>query len=316
MARLFTLMLTAWLCYTNVCKANRTLHADLPSVSAEAFHCPDVCRCGLDPRGRLKVVCEKGDMIDPIPVRSMDSLTEVLIISAPEDRPNSLTIGPIFQSLSKLEELKIRSSFIPAIGKHSFWGLRSLRVLDLSLNNISALVESNFRALVSLQDLYLDDNIIDSIPSAAFRHLPALRKLSLARNRISEFVPRLFYGLHRLEELDLSGNPLTDLEPEVFRDIRLLRTFRCRDCQLSHINPLLLHLLPDIETLDLGQNSFHYLDKAAFSDVKRLRHLYLDGNSLSVLTSGVLTGEYIPFPLDWMEPLPVICVPVTSRLSR
>ena len=100
-------------------------------------------------------------------------------------------------------------------------------------------------------------------------------------------------GLHRLEELELSDNPLLDLEPEVFRDVRLLRTLRCRQCGLTYINPLLLHLLPDIVTLDLGENSFHYLDKNAFGDLPRLRHLYLDGNQVTVLTSGVLTGEQV-----------------------
>jgi Leucine-rich repeat (LRR) protein len=201
--------------------------------------------------------------------------------------------------LAKLEQLKIINSFVPAIGKHSFWGLRSLRTLDLSLNNISALVESNFRGLISLEDLRLDGNIIDSIPSAAFRHLPALKRLSLAGNRLSEFVPRLFYGLHRLEELELSDNPLLqDLEPEVFRDVRLLRALRCRRCGLTYINPLLLHLLPDIVTLDLGDNNFHYLDKNAFGEILKLRHLHLDGNQVTVLTSGVLTGEPIfLFPL-------------------
>ena len=100
-------------------------------------------------------------------------------------------------------------------------------------------------------------------------------------------------GLHRLEELELSDNPLLDLEPEVFRDVRLLRTLRCRQCGLTYINPLLLHLLPDIVTLDLGENSFHYLDKNAFGDLPRLRHLYLDGNQVTVLTSGVLTGKQV-----------------------
>ena len=262
-----------------------------PTSAAESFNCPEVCRCGLDPRGRLKVVCDRGELMDPIPVRSMDPLTEVLIISAPEERSNSLTIGPIFQGLTKLEELRIVNSFIPAIGKHSFWGLRSLRSLHLSQNNISSLVESNFRGLINLEELLLDDNIIDSIPSAAFRHLPVLRRLNLARNRLSEFVPRFFYGLHRLEQLELSNNPLADLEPEVFRDVRLLKSLRCRQCDLNYINPLLLHLLPDLQLLDLGNNNFHYLDKGAFSDLQRLRHLYLDGNQLTVVTSAVFTGQ-------------------------
>lgn len=64
---------------------------------AESFNCPsEVCRCGLDPRGRVKVVCDRGELGDPIPIRSMDPLTEVLVINAPDDKPNSLTIGPIF----------------------------------------------------------------------------------------------------------------------------------------------------------------------------------------------------------------------------
>ena len=68
------------------------------SNNGEAFNCPvEVCRCGLDPRGRVKVVCDRGDLGDPIPIRTMDPLTEVLIIAAPDDKPNSLTIGPIFQ---------------------------------------------------------------------------------------------------------------------------------------------------------------------------------------------------------------------------
>ena len=77
---------------------------DLPTTSspipipAETFQCPmDMCRCGLDPRGRVKVVCDRGDMVDPIPIRAMDPLTEVLFISSPEEKSNSLTIGPIFQ---------------------------------------------------------------------------------------------------------------------------------------------------------------------------------------------------------------------------
>ena len=36
-------------------------------------------------------------MVDPIPIRAMDLLTEVLIIDAPDGKHNSLTIGPIFQ---------------------------------------------------------------------------------------------------------------------------------------------------------------------------------------------------------------------------
>jgi len=92
-SKMLTLMLLALLVFGSAT-------TELTSA-AEAFSCPDgACRCGLDPRGRLKAVCDRGDMMDPIPVRQMDSLTEVLIITAPHQRPNYLTIGPIFQVAS------------------------------------------------------------------------------------------------------------------------------------------------------------------------------------------------------------------------
>lgn len=75
-----------------------SMELSMSNSVGEAFNCPaEVCRCGLDPRGRVKVVCDRGDLGDPIPIRAMDPLTEVLIIAAPDDKPNSLTIGPIFQ---------------------------------------------------------------------------------------------------------------------------------------------------------------------------------------------------------------------------
>ena len=77
----------------------------------------------------------------------------------------------------------------------------------------------------------------------------------------------------------------------MFRDVRLLLTLRCRRCGLTYINPLLLHLLPDLVVLDLGENHFHYLDKNAFGDIQQLRYLFLDGNQISALTTGVLTGN-------------------------
>jgi len=36
-------------------------------------------------------------------------------------------------------------SNVPNIGENSFWGVHSLRVLNLSRNNISIIVHSNFK---------------------------------------------------------------------------------------------------------------------------------------------------------------------------
>jgi len=186
--------------------------------------CPRDCTCSLDIRGRRQVTCSRGGMTDPIPTHLMDHQVEVLLISAPPDYPNDLTVGPIFQKFNRLEELHIVRSNLPAIGRHSFWGVPSLQKLNLTQNNISQVLDYNFRGLANLLELYLDDNRIESIPSGTFRHLHELRTLSLARNNITELVPRLFLMLGKLHHLDLSGNRILDLNPEVFKDVQVGNT--------------------------------------------------------------------------------------------
>jgi Leucine-rich repeat (LRR) protein len=154
----------------------------------------------------------------------MDQQVEVILITAPADNPNVLTIGPIFQQFSRLEELHIVRSNIPAIGRHSFWGVPTLQKLNLTQNNISHVLDYNFRGLANLLELHLDDNRIESMPSGTFRYLHELRILSLARNRITELVPRLFLMLGKLHQLDLSGNRLMELNPEVFKDVQVGQT--------------------------------------------------------------------------------------------
>ncbi|XP_068083904.1 insulin-like growth factor-binding protein complex acid labile subunit [Anabrus simplex] len=260
-----------------------------PSLAATI--CPQLCSCGLDIKGRHQVICSQGGMFDPIPITSMDQQVEVLIITAPESNPNFLTIGPIFQQFTRLEELHITDSNIPAIGKHSFWGVPTMQELNLVRNNISHVLDYNFRGLVNLLKLHLDDNRIESMPSGTFRYLQELRVLTLARNRITELVPRLFLMLGKLHELDLSGNKLVDLNPEVFKDVQELRVLRCRGCSLSNINTMIYRLLPDLIHLDLGDNEFKYVASDEFRDLRKLQVLKLDGNQLPVVLERSFGGQ-------------------------
>lgn len=61
-----------------------------------------------------------------IPVDQFDLKTEVIEIRGPK---NALTFGPIFQIFKQLQILRIVDSNIPAIGQHSLWGVKSLRIL-------------------------------------------------------------------------------------------------------------------------------------------------------------------------------------------
>ncbi|GIY87520.1 hypothetical protein CEXT_715251 [Caerostris extrusa] len=144
------------------------------------------CVCDFDTEDRKRVTCNRGGLSE-IPTLHMDVDIQVLIITAPPNHYNELTIGRIFLDFHELEEVRITYSKLPAI--------------DLSYNGIAA------------------------SPSAPFRLLPNLRTLSLAKNKLRTLVPRFFYMLAKLEKLDLSGNPLRDIDPENLKDVRPLKGF-------------------------------------------------------------------------------------------
>ncbi|XP_075990722.1 uncharacterized protein LOC142986240 [Anticarsia gemmatalis] len=255
--------------------------------------CPQECSCRstFDPEdgAAVRVACTAGDM-HAVPVDFIDRNAHVIIISAPPDRPNSLTIGPIFTQpapFANLRELHIVNSNVPSIGQYSFWGLQNLRLINLTYNNLTSIGADNFRGLINLTDLYLDHNNIEQMPSETFRHLTSLKTLNLANNQISSLVPRLFRMLAKLFFLDLSDNPLADLNPEVFKDIQHLRVFKCRRCLLRRVNTQIYHLVPNLEELDLGENQFKYLTSDEFISLKKLKKLKLDGNQLSVIVDNM-----------------------------
>ncbi|KFM77911.1 Insulin-like growth factor-binding protein complex acid labile subunit, partial [Stegodyphus mimosarum] len=251
--------------------------------------CPKSCTCALK-SGKKSVFCSTGGLT-LIPVSEMDVNTHELIVTAPPDNPNNITIGRIFLKFTNLETVRITYSSLPAIGDSSFWPGRRMHILDLSNNAISFLRESDFNGLKSLQELDLSDNQIFATPSAPFRHLINLQKLSLARNRLQTLVPRFFYLLTHLEELDLSGNALEQIEPEILQDVKELKVLKLASCRLTHLHPIIYQQLSHLEHLDLRDNLIASLAPAEFRHLSRLTILNLDGNLLSGIPEGTFHGH-------------------------
>ncbi|XP_064089399.1 insulin-like growth factor-binding protein complex acid labile subunit [Macrobrachium nipponense] len=260
-----------------------------PSCVSSA-RCPRSCKCEYDATGRKTVVCDNGSLTDPIPVFDMERDTKILTITAPEDQSNTLTVGPIFSTLSQLEEIHITKSNVPAIGENSFWGLRHLRLLNLTNNNITLLLDSHLRGMRSLESLHLDDNHINSVASATFMSLENLETLTMARNKLRGLAPRMFLLLNRLKTLDLSGNAIRELEPEVLKDLPSLTTLRCADCGLTMVKSLVYRVVPRLEILDLRNNHITMLAPEEYMDLDYLRHLYLDGNRIFELKDYTFKG--------------------------
>ncbi|GFS39269.1 hypothetical protein NPIL_399241 [Nephila pilipes] len=252
--------------------------------------CPQKCTCDFDSEDRKRVTCNRGGLTE-IPTLHMDVDIQVLIITAPPNHYNELTIGRIFLDFHELEEVRITYSRLPAIGDSSFWPGKKLKILDLSHNNITFIRDKDFFGLQNLKILDLSYNGIATSPSAPFRLLPNLRTLSLARNKLRTLVPRFFYMLAKLEKLDLSGNPLRDIDPENLKDVRPLKRFHLAKCQLVRLHSLIYQQLPNLEELDLRDNLFTYFSPEEFRHLKRLKYLHLDGNNLTVIVENTFDGH-------------------------
>lgn len=61
-----------------------------------------------------------------LPIKEFDEEINVITVRKPK---HTLTLGPVFQSLKKLEILRIVEANVPGVGMHSFWGVPSLRIL-------------------------------------------------------------------------------------------------------------------------------------------------------------------------------------------
>ncbi|KAL1490365.1 hypothetical protein ABEB36_013074 [Hypothenemus hampei] len=253
--------------------------------------CPASCTCISSDKGKRKISCLAGGLSDPIPTGQMDPRIEILEISAPENKKNWLSVTSIFQHFKQLEELYIINSNVNQISMHAFWGVPTLRVLDLSANSITTVFDHNFRGLVNLMELNLDDNRIAQLSTGAFKHLTELRTLSLQRNALKNLVARTFLKLVKLHVLKLSGNPFEELDPEAFKDIPELRTLECRGCGLRRINTQIYHLLPYLTHLDLGHNAIQFLYYDEFQDLHRLHSLKLDGNLFPVILENTFVHQ-------------------------
>ncbi|XP_060518389.1 carboxypeptidase N subunit 2-like [Cylas formicarius] len=253
--------------------------------------CPVSCASRTSDRGKRRISCFAGCATDQIPIEKIDSKVEVLEILISGEKRHWLTVAPVFQHFKFLEELYIRNSSISQISMHAFWGVPSLKVLNLSLNNISNVLDHNFRGLLNLVELNLDDNRIVSLQSGVFKHLTELRILSLQRNLLKELVPKTFLKLTKLHVLKISGNKFEDLNPEAFKEIPELRMFECRNCSLRRINTQIYHLLPYLTLLDLGDNGIQFLSNDEFQDLRRLHSLKLDGNLLSVVLENIFINQ-------------------------
>ncbi|XP_066531875.1 trophoblast glycoprotein a isoform X2 [Hoplias malabaricus] len=203
--------------------------------------CPLRCECS---EAALTVKCVSKELQN-VPTQIPEFTRNLFIIGN-----NINLIGPDSFPPSNIRTLSLSNNRISEIESHSFSSLRSLKVLDLSGNQLVLIhpeaflvpglvlqelnlsrslyndsvmsdlsVSLRWSGLQGLQNLDLSGNHLLNIPQGTFSHLRDLRRLQLHNNSLLTLQNHMFSGLENLQELDLSQNALKNLGPESLREL-------------------------------------------------------------------------------------------------
>ena len=155
--------------------------------------------------------------------------------------------------------------------------LTSLRVLNLSSNEIEALPESLLR-LTNLQELHLGHNKLLRLPER-IGLMGCLHRLELANNQLTR-LPVTLAGLTRMERLDAESNRLQVL-PENLDAMRSCKTLNFNHNELVRL-PRCLGRLPSLQALSASWNNITYIPEELCSS-RSLRHIRLNLNLISLI---------------------------------
>ncbi|XP_060651624.1 insulin-like growth factor-binding protein complex acid labile subunit [Drosophila nasuta] len=177
-----------------------------------------------------------------------------------------------------------------------------LRLLDLSSNNISVLLENQFELLGKLEILELSGNKITTLKSAHFAGVTSLQYLHLASNYKMELKRHTFEALERLKELDLSHIGLENLDPHLFGYKQVdkqgifdhlpmvhMRKLYLTGNKLQHLHPRTFEKLPFLDTLLLSRNSLRVLPAGVFAPIQNLTVLNVGHNQFTKISRDIFT---------------------------
>lgn len=181
---------------------------------------------------------------------------------------------------------------ITKLRQRDFWGLSSLRILNLANNHLEELPSGLLEHLPEVYRLTLTRNRLRSFPWSELVHMPRMLVLGLSFNPLREVPSRISTYAPRLGYLTLQAIQLTELPEDAFAGLELV-------------------------SLSLGLNQLESLPANIFSGQSSLR--FLDLQNLQELQATELPPDILS-PLTGLEELwltrsPLRALPSLTGLS-
>lgn len=160
-------------------------------------------------------------------------------------------IGDIVGNVS---ELSASGVGLLAINKNAFEEMTQLKLLNLSMNEVTEIEKETFMNLIELEILDLSRNAINTIDVASFSGLNELESLDLSVNNISVVIDGTFDTLLNLKILNLSFNQITELKHELFTVINVIEEFYINNNKLEVVNPVIVSDFETAKIIDFQKN--------------------------------------------------------------
>ncbi|XP_030840870.1 insulin-like growth factor-binding protein complex acid labile subunit [Strongylocentrotus purpuratus] len=241
------------------------------------------------------------NLLQNISPQSFDGMSLIRLISLSGNRITDLNIGKRLWTLGTLRVLDISNNDIPFISKGRFKGLTNLQVLDVSNNQLTSYSENAFTDLVLLRKLHLSREKVVLLKDT-FKQLRTVLYLDLSYTdiQVSRSSIEQFYNMTCLVDLNLERAELRDTDlynginnRSLFSGLFSLKKLRLNDNYLVSLDERVFHNLTKVYYLDLSKSIIQVLRPGVFSPLSSLSHLYLRENKLVEMAGDIFHGLYL-----------------------
>ncbi|XP_071052231.1 toll-like receptor 2 type-2 [Onthophagus taurus] len=212
---------------------------------------------------------------------------------------NKMITVPRGVLIPRLEVLDISGNTIPGSSYFTIDdyttkldNMTSLKILDLSCNNIKRIYNLNLYGPRNLKKLNLFDANIMIISDNSFSELTNLEYLNLGKNYFPKrsWVKEIFTGLINLKYLSLESCKIEYfLSNDIFGELISLETLNLRNNFFTEITPDFMFSLRTLKVLDLSENRLKPWHNRLFNNNKTsMENLTISRNPFTYLTEAML----------------------------
>ncbi|OQV24615.1 putative Poly [ADP-ribose] polymerase 2 [Hypsibius exemplaris] len=186
-----------------------------------------------------------------------------------------------FRGIHGWDMLSIRDNkALHHLGSHSLSGIRNVRNLILTGNNISWIEKGAFHSSKHITLLALYGNPLKRVDFKAFNELHDLHEIRLPLG-IETIVPGAFFGLSNVHELVLEGLQTEEIRSETFYNLTNLEQLTIFHSQVRDISPRAFAGAKNISTLTFSYSNLTNIDADIFRGAGLFQRIVFEKCNLS-----------------------------------